>query len=165
VIQTCLISFALATVVLATGAHALTPLPPCNVEEGGMRVYDATPFGHSESGFVFESYHSLDTADGRIAGADGPVPALNQFIGIRITECRTGKFIAVNGAPGNNSAAPMLATEFLRTRAQQQDPFRFVDVKRAAKALFGKDGFTQMSVLRETEETCGCNVLFPGVWK
>ncbi|MFK7938969.1 MAG: hypothetical protein AB8B82_06290 [Roseovarius sp.] len=148
----------------ATGAQALTPLPPCDGQEGGMNVYGASMFGHAQSGFVFETYHSLDSADGIIAGADGPVDALNQFMGIRITQCRTGKFIAVKNAPAYRSIDPLLATEFLRNRTQREEPFRFVDVKRAATALYAKGGFSEVIILRETEETCACNVHYPGVW-
>lgn len=161
-----LISMGVLAVALSAGSgQALTPLPPCDGEEGGMMVSGADLFAYDGSGFIIESYTSPDSEDGVIGGGKGPVPELDSFHGLRVTECRSGKMVAVYGAVQYRDGDTMLATEFLRTRTQQKKPIKFVHVQRAAKALFGHDGYTRVLMLRETEETCACREYYPGLWK
>lgn len=154
-----------AATMSAASVQALTPLPPCDGEEGGMLVDTADLFGYDGSGFIIESYTSPTSADGVIGGGKGPVPQLDNFHGFRVTDCRSGRIVAVYGASQFSDGDTMLATEFLRTRVQQENPIKFADVQRAAKAVFGHDGYTRVVILRETEETCACGEYYPGMWK
>lgn len=156
----------LLAVATTTGsAQALTPMAPCDGPEGGMMVDSADFFGYDGSGFIIESYTSPTTEDGIIGGGKGPVPQLDNFHGFRVTDCRSGKIVAVYGASQFNDGQTMLATEFLRTRMQQQEPVKFTHVERAAKAVFGHDDYIRVVILRETEETCACGEYYPGLWK
>ena len=153
-----------ALVLVAGGAaQALTPLPPCDGPEGGMMVYGVDYFGHDRTGFVIEGYRNLD-AGNVIGGAKGPVEALNDFSGVRITDCRTGRMLAIHGVFPDVQDM-MTATEFLRGKVQAEKAIAMRDVEKAAKALWGKDGYVRLVKLRETEETCACGEYFPGVWK
>ena len=80
-IRTAVISLALA--LCAAQAQALTPLPPCDGNEGGMYVHSADLFGFDGSGFILEAYVNQTTEDGVIAGAKGPIPELDGFNGMR----------------------------------------------------------------------------------
>lgn len=148
---------AIALCLLAMPAVALTPLPPCETVESGMRVSDGQSFGYYGSGFVTEEYSNAVEAD---AGADGvfdqlpaPLPQLQGFYGYRVTDCKSGEFLAVDDF--GKSSEHLLATEFLRSKVQQEKPFTMADVRRAAAALYkGQD--IQMLTLRETEQTCAC---------
>lgn len=150
---------ALALCLLVTPAVALTPLPPCETVESGMRVSGANSFGFYGSGFATEEYINGLESD---AGADGvyddlpaPMPQLNGFYGYRIVDCATREFLAID-SPYGEEAAQLLATEFLRSKVQQQKPFSMADVKRAAQALYkGREDVTILT-LRETEQTCSC---------
>lgn len=150
-----ILSFALMLGLNTGAAVALTPIPPCmNEYESGMGVDDARTFGHAESGFIVEEYRYL----GDPAPADLP-KALTRFYGGRVVDCRSGKIVAVNHKDQEEINAALSATEFLRAAVQGEKRIRFNDVQRAAKAVFGED----VMVLRETEETCGCNAYFPGL--
>ena len=146
---------ALAVGLGATGAEALTPPLPClNEIEDGMGVDNVMTFGHSDSGFTVEDY----TFVGSQTSASLPA-ALTKFYGGRVVECRSGKIVAVNYQRGEAIQQSLSATEFLRAAVQGEKRIRFNDVQRAAKAVFGED----VMVLRETEETCGCNYYFPSL--
>ncbi|OWU83648.1 hypothetical protein ATO6_17455 [Oceanicola sp. 22II-s10i] len=158
------ITLALSLALVSGGAQALTPLPPCEIEEGGMRVSGASFFGYSESGFILEQYRNLDTADGIIGGAPGPIPALNNFNGVRITDCRSGGMVAIDGISWEADAT-LNATEFLRHKAQARKRFELAEVEQAARAVYGKSHGVRILRLRETEETCACNDHYPGLWQ
>lgn len=154
---------AVALSAVAIPVQALTPMPPCNRAEGGMRVANAEGFGHYKSGLVAEQYVNLEK-DGVIGAAPGPVPALDKFNGMRITECRSGRILALDGASWS-AMEQMVATEFLRQKVQAEKPLRLRDAEKAARALFGQDNYVRIIKLRETEETCACRDFFPGMWK
>lgn len=149
---------------LAVPAQALTPLPACDREERGMYVFGATDLGGYESGLLIEGYRNLNSADGVIAGADGPVPALNNFNGYRITDCRTGRAVGVHGDSVVQGEGKLLATEFLRNRAQRGDALPLRQVQRAADAIYGNDGYARVLRLRVKNETCACAEFYPGRW-
>ena len=160
------IAFGLAVLLAffgATGARALAPPPPCDGEESGMFVYGARYFGNADSGFVIEGYRNLDKGE-VTGGAPGPLPELDNFNGSRITECRSGHFVALHGAFGEIEKV-LGATEFLRAKMQGGKAFGIADVRKAARALYGNDAYVRMINLRETEETCACRDFFPGQWK
>lgn len=144
--------------LLGLPAVALSPLPPCDgVVESGMEVQGADSFGYYGSGFVSEEYFNATEDD---AGADNaydrlavPLPQLDGFYGYRVIDCKSGQFLAVGAI--ENEAAELLATEFLRSKAQQEKPFTFADVTRAAQALYKGQNVTILT-LRETEQTCSC---------
>ena len=159
-------TYALAFGLAVTGAgvSALTPAPVCDGAERGMLVYGAQAFGDGDSGLVIETYRNLDTADGRIAAADGPVPELNNFNGFRVTDCRSGRSVAVHGIGAGEGEAQMTATEFLRGDVQAGRKLSLKNVERAAKALYGKDGYARVLILRSKNETCACREIYPGAW-
>ncbi|WP_306736730.1 hypothetical protein [Marimonas arenosa] len=128
-----------------------------------MKVYDAWSFGYDDSGFVIEGYVNLDR-DGVIGGADGPVPALNDFNGMRITDCRTGRMLALDGVFPSDMDV-LTATEFLRAKVQGEKRFRLTDIEKAAEAVYGNKKYVRIIKLREIEETCACREYFPGLWK
>ena len=152
----------LVAAVAATSAHALS-VDACAGEESGMAVSNGRPFGFSESGYVVEDYRNLDR-DGIPAGEVGPIPVLNHFIGTRIIDCRTGRFLALDGVFDDPNLV-LTATEFLREKTQAEKAFSLSDVEQAARAVYHKDGSVRYLTLRETEETCACGEYFPGVWK
>ncbi len=119
-----------------------------------MGVHDATIFGHGGSGYIVEDYSFVGGQD-----LTNFPKALQRFRGGRVVECRTGKIVAVNYKRGEELHHALSATEFLRGAVQNSKSIRFNDVQRAAKAVFPED----VIVLRETEETCGCNAYFPGL--
>ncbi|TKW67432.1 MAG: hypothetical protein DI616_07250 [Paracoccus denitrificans] len=145
--------------LLALPAGALTPLPACDgVVESGMEVQGAASFGYYGSGFVSEEYYNAMEDD---AGADGvyddlavSVPQLDGFYGYRVMDCKSGQFLAIGAS--ENEAELLLATEFLRSKAQEEKPITFADVTRAAQALY-KGQNTKILTLRETEQTCSCD--------
>lgn len=153
----------LAMAIGAGSADALVPAQPCSGPEGGMVVDNAMMFD-PVGGFVYEYYGNLDSPDGVVGGADGPIPALNDFHGFRITECRSGRILAVSRFD-ETFGKTMLATEFLRNKARNDQPFTMGDVKSAAKAIFGGQPAVRFLDLRETEETCACRDFFPGMWR
>lgn len=141
---------AIALCLLAAPAVALTPLPPCEVVEGGMRVSNAEAFGYYGSGFVTEEYYqSMDE------GAAAVPPQLEGFFGYRLIDCNSREFLAVD-TPDRNEASQLLATEFLRNKVQQEKPFTMADVNRAVQALY-KGRNVNILTLRETEQTCSCD--------
>ncbi len=127
-----------------------------------MLVDNAAMFGPVD-GFVYEYYGNLDSPDGVVGGADGPLPELNDFHGFRITECRTGRFVAVSDFD-ETFGKTLLATEFLRHKAQNDQPFTMSDIMKAVHALYGNSPGVRILSLRETEETCACRDFFPGLW-
>ncbi|UYV35960.1 hypothetical protein N4R57_12985 [Rhodobacteraceae bacterium D3-12] len=148
---------------VAMPVQALSPLPPCGGVEGGMRISGAQDFGHYKSGLVVERYSNLDKGN-IVGGAPGPVPALNNFSGMRITDCRSGRMVALHGV-GLQVVQELSATEFLRSKVQGEKRVRLSDVEKAAKALYGQNNYVRIIKLRETEETCACREFFPGAWK
>ena len=144
-----------------TAAHALTPLPPCELEEGGMNVYGVTGLGDGGSGVVVEAYTNTVRLVGTVYEPQpGPVPALNGFSGVRAVHCASGQFVAFDdvGDP-YVSAQTLAATELLRAKVQAGKAVTFGDLKRAVTAVYGKP-----ITLRETEETCSCGTYYPGLW-
>ncbi|NHF74173.1 hypothetical protein [Paracoccus xiamenensis] len=150
---------ALALCLTAVSASALTPLPPCNGDiESGMRVSNAESFGYYGSGFATEDYANALEDD---AGADGvydyldvPVGDLARFSGYRVIDCKSGEFLAISHF-GEAGAQRLTATEFLRSKVQEEKPISLADVRRAAEALYkGLD--VAILTLRETEQTCSC---------
>ena len=156
------VAFGVALGMISGAAVALTPLPPCDGEESGMYVYGARYFGDEHSGFVIEGYRNLDK-DAVIGGAPGPLPELDNFNGSRIIECRSGHFVALHGAYGEIEKV-LGATEFLRGKIQNGKRFGIGHVRKAARAVYGKDSHVRMVNLRETDETCACGDFFPGMW-
>ena len=156
---------AACAVLFAGGAVALTPPPPCDREENGMMTHDVEYLGDETSGQTIETYLNKTTADGIVAGAPGPIPQLDNFNGVRVTDCRSGHFVAIHGVGQREAYAALTATEFLRPRLKAGKAVRVQDVRRAADALYGGEHYLRVLTLRETEETCGCNALYPGLWQ
>ena len=142
--------------LLALPAVALVPPPLCGgVIESGMEVQDAAPFGYYGSGFVSEKYsHATEDDAGGNDYLAVSVPQLRGFYGYRVIDCKSGQFLAIGA--GQDETEQLLATEFLRSKAQQKKPFTFADVTRAAQALYKGQGVTVLT-LRETEQTCSCD--------
>ena len=140
----------------ATAAPALTPLPPCEGTEAGMRT--GSLIAPEGTGLTFERYNVNIVSHGDLAEADAPpVPELGGFSGVRVTHCASGQMVAIAGEYSSEKAAAALgATEFLRKEVQAGRRISAGKMKQAAKAVYG-----QVLVLRETEETCGCNSYFP----
>lgn len=141
---------------------------PCmNTVESGMSIFNASGFGYQGSGFATELYsNALERdpgPDGRMDRLPTSIPELSGFDGYRVMDCRTGKFLAFRGMTpsernqvgSNGQAEQLLATEFLRDKHQNKQPFALSDVKRAAQALY-KGREVQILELRETEQTCAC---------
>lgn len=152
-----------ALVLCAQAAHAddyVAPMfEPCSSYiESNMKASDPSSFGYSKSGFVSETYENVlvePDADGSSYWLPAPVPQLAAFRGYRVMDCRSGKFLAI-GTVWRNEAAQLLATEFLRDKAQKEQPITLSDVKRAAQAIYkGRRDVTIME-LRETQKTCAC---------
>ena len=154
-------SMILLATLVGTAAQALTPLPPCEIEEGGMKVYGVTGLGDGGSGVVVEAYTNIvRLVDTVYTPQPGPVPALNGFSGVRAVHCASGQFVAFDDVGEPYLAAQTLAaTEFLRSKVQAGKPVTFGDLKRAVTAVYGKP-----ISLRETEETCSCATYYPGLW-
>lgn len=149
----------LLSVGVALPAAALTPPLPCDpVKEADMTVSDVQILGSTmNSGVTVEYYANATTLiDTVYVRRPGPVPELTDFAGVRVLACATGDFVAIPGASAGSVNSSLSATEFLRARVQSDKPLRFADVKKAAKAVYGK-----VIVLRESEQTCGCNTFFP----
>jgi len=144
----------------ATQVGALTPLPPCEGEEGGMVIGYLTSLDDMVvSGVVIESFRYTVRLEGTVYQPQpGPVAALNGFSGSRVTHCPTGRILAVPGVGASELSVALAATEFLRTKVKAGRPVSFAEVQRAARALYG----TVIS-LRETEQTCGCAAYYPDV--
>jgi hypothetical protein len=148
--------------ILAGGpALALVPLPPCEIEEGGMSVGQLTALGEGKSGVVLESYNNTVRLVGTVYEQQpGPVRALDDFYGVRATHCASGQFLAIKGSYSPDTVAAALgATEFLRANVKAGKAVGFSDLIQAVTAVYGKP-----ITLRETEETCGCQSYFPGLW-
>lgn len=144
----------------ALPVHALPPPLPCEGTEAGMSTYELTALDpEGKSGVVLERYQvgSAPGADGVYADLPGPVEALENFYGVRITHCASGIFHAVktDQRPGTVAAA-LAATEFLRGKIKAGQPVGRGDLAQAVRAVYG-----MQTRLRETEETCGCSVAFP----
>ncbi|WP_112308908.1 hypothetical protein [Pseudogemmobacter bohemicus] len=140
----------------ATGAQALTPLPPCGGVEAGMRT--EWPAVIAGTGIVVEEYRHNIVSHGTLAEADTPpVDALSGFDGLRVTHCASGHMVAVSGRRNSYEAADALAaTVFLRDAVTQEQTATAARMKQAVRAAFGKG-----IELREDAETCACNVYFP----
>ncbi len=146
------------SVAFAGQAVALTPLPPCQINEGGMTVGNVQPLGDEGSGVVLEMYFNIVLLEGTIfRPAPGPVPALDYFSGVRVTQCASATFLAINGQTDVGEVAAALgATEFLRSSLQGKRAVSLGDMKQAVRAVYGKT-----PLLRETGETCACSIYFP----
>ncbi|WP_299687165.1 hypothetical protein [uncultured Tateyamaria sp.] len=150
----------LSALLLVATSHmgaALTPLPPCHgVEEGEMRVGDTLKFARTSKSIVtLENYMDPfePQADGVYGHRNATIKALHDFNGVRLVDCATGRFLAINDQPELAVvSAALAATEFLRADVQADQPVTFNDVRRAAHALYSGD----VLELRETEVTCGC---------
>lgn len=143
--------------LLAAGsAQALTPLPPCGGVEAGMRT--GFPAQIAGTGIVVEEYRHNIVSHGDLAEADTPAAAaLSGFNGLRITDCASGRMVAVPGQGRSYDAADALATTtFLREAAARKQPATAARMKQAVKAVLGKG-----IELRENAETCACNTYFP----
>lgn len=142
-------------------AHALAPPPPCEGTEAGMSTYELTVLDpeHAASGVVLERYQvgSAPGPDDVYVDLPAPVGALEGFYGVRITHCASGIFHAVetDQRPGTVAAA-LAATEFLRAKVQDGRRVGRNELAQAVRAVYG-----QQTRLRETEETCGCSLVFP----
>jgi len=152
----------LLSMLTATAAQALTPLPPCEGMEAGMNTYGLYPLDPdtNASGVTIESYQvdnqPDDSPEGLYRDQPAPVAALDGFYGIRVTHCASGSFHAIDTRNGPSEvAAALAATEFLRTEVQAGKPVSRSDLASAVRAVFGK----QLR-LKETEETCGCSTYF-----
>ncbi|MDO5643527.1 MAG: hypothetical protein Q4G26_14230, partial [Paracoccus sp. (in: a-proteobacteria)] len=151
---------ALALSLLAVPAVADRPVPFCDgAVESGMSVWGAWPFGYIGSGFTSESYGQrmifMRQADGSDSLDYPPLAnaALEGFDGYRIVNCQTREFLAIDG--GRNEYTELLATEFLRSKAQKQQPFTLSDVRQAVEAI---DAVSDRRIipLQATEQTCAC---------
>lgn len=127
-----------------------------------MIVSQASDFGYAGSGFVVEHYTNLDK-DGIRGAADGPVAQLNGFDGMRITECRSGRIIALDRV-FHDGVDKLTVTEFLRGKVQAGKRFTMRGVETAAEAIYAKNDYVRIVKLRETEETCACREFVPGAW-
>jgi hypothetical protein len=153
----------LLSMLTATAAQALTPLPPCEGMEAGMDTYGLHPLDPdtNASGVTIEFYQvdtqPDDSAEGVYRDQPAPVAALDGFYGVRVTHCATGSFHAIDTRNGPGEVAAALgATEFLRGKVKAGQAVSRSDLAAAVRAVYGK------SVrLKETEETCGCSVYFP----
>ncbi|MEQ8898927.1 MAG: hypothetical protein RID23_17745 [Roseovarius sp.] len=159
------ISLGAVCALWAGAALALTPMPPCDGEENGMMTHDVEYLGDETSGFTIETYLNKTSADGIVAGAPGPIPQLDNFNGVRVTDCRSGHFVAIHGVGQREAYAALTATEFLRPRLKAGQAVRTQDVRRAADALYGGESYVRVLTLRETEETCACREFYPGHWQ
>ena len=130
---------------------------PCETVQSGMRVSNRAVFGYFDSGFMVEEYgnESKLNADGDYQNLSVSVPELDSFQGYRVIDCRSGEFLAIS-ASSVAAGQQLAATEFLRSKVQDEKPFTLADVRRAAKALYkGRD--VKILTLRETEQTCSCD--------
>lgn len=146
----------------ALPAQALTPPLPCEGTESGMSTYELSVLDPDwKTGVVLERYQvgSAPGEDGVYRDLPGPIGALEGFYGVRITHCASGIFHAVrtDQRPATVAAA-LAATEFLRAKVKAGQPVGRGELAQAVRAVYG----TQTR-LRETEETCGCSVAFPGL--
>lgn len=141
---------------IATGAQALTPLPPCSGVEAGMRT--EWPAVIAGTGIVVEEYRHNIVSHGTLAEADTPpVDALSGFNGLRVTHCASGRMVAVPGQRNSYDAAEALAaTTFLRDAVAKEQTATAARMKQAVRAALGKG-----IELREDAETCACNAYFP----
>jgi hypothetical protein len=153
----------MAGLLAGTQAVALTPLPPCHVNEAGMNVYDLRSFGRYEpaGGVTVENYQVEmrpdDTPEGVFREVPPPVPSLSGFFGVRVTHCASGTFFAVDTRDGPDSVVAALgATEFLRAKVQRGQAIGREELGTAVRAVY-RDAIR----LRETAETCGCSTYFP----
>lgn len=150
----------------ATAAAALSPVPPCDGVESNMGVYSANIFGFGDSGFLIEDYMETTVNVGPDANGNysssvvtPPVPQLAGFNGYRITDCRSGEFLAIGASRYENPEERLTATEFLREKVQDQRAFSLSDVRNAAQAIYrGQD--ILMITLRETDGTCACDQFY-----
>ncbi|MGL4236975.1 hypothetical protein [Tabrizicola sp.] len=153
----------IVSILTGTAAQALTPLPPCDGMEAGMNTYNlhALDPDTNASGVTVESYQvdtqPDDSPQGVYRDQPAPVPALDGFYGVRVTHCASGTFHAIEGGEDPFTvAAALAATEFLRPKVKAGQSVGRNELASAIRAVYGK----QLR-LKETEETCGCSVLFP----
>jgi hypothetical protein len=143
----------LAVVCTAQPSIAYDSSPCDGVVEQGMRVQELNHLGF-RSGFTIEQYWHVRTGQNP---PTAPVAALDKFFGVRIMECSTGRFIAIDGNPDAGEVdAALSSTEFLRGKVQSEQTFNYDDVRQAGEAVFG-----DLVLLRENEESCGCADLYP----
>lgn len=84
-------------------------------------------------------------------------PELAEFSGVRVTDCASGRFIAIDTyADSGEVASALYGTEFLRMPLEAGESVSFTDVESAAKAVFD-----HVFVLEETSETCSCFENYP----
>ena len=155
-----LIALTLAAISVVP-VSALAPPLPCEGIEANMVTGELYIFGpdNVSTGVVVERYfNATELRDNVYVSRPAPVPHLVEFYGVRVTYCPTGQFLAIDAQSPAEVDAALSATEFLRPRLQAGQPVRFDDLRRAANAVYGG-----AIVLRETEETCGCNMFFPEV--
>ncbi|MCB1342035.1 MAG: hypothetical protein KDK24_13415 [Pseudooceanicola sp.] len=148
---------ALCLVPLQGGA--MVPPPPCdNVSEANMWIRDPTFFGDwdAQTGVVIEGYsnktHVVDTV---YRNMPAPVPALQGFIGTRITFCDSGRILAVRDVDPDEAFPALSATEFLRDKLKANRKISYGDVMAAVTAVYGRP-----VELKETAQTCGCAAYF-----
>lgn len=150
--------FALGLISASPVAAIVMPVEAvCNGIEADMSVSWPYMFGYDGSGYVIENYEDFVYVDGggNTQRAER-LPLFDGFVGVRITQCSTGRFIAINGPKPRDAEPGLVATEFLREKIRNQRPISFANLQSAAEALYD-----EVHVLRDTEETCGCNLHFP----
>ncbi len=124
-----------------------------------MEVRDVQILGGYDalSGVIVESYWNKVEAKGGVYTArPAPVHELDDFRGVRVTICATGEFLAIRDVDPVEVSSALAATEFLRGAIKAGKQVNARQVQKAAKAVYGP-----VIHLRETEETCGCNIYFP----
>lgn len=148
--------------LLSAPAGALTPLPPCSsVSEANMWIGIPDILGdwEAQSGVVVESYYNKTAPKDTVyTPLPAPVKALENFSGMRVTHCASGKIMAVRDISGEQAVTALAATEFLRDKLKAHQKISYGDVKKAVVALYGKP-----IELMETAQTCGCANYFDGM--
>ena len=147
-------------ILAADGAFGFSPELVCeSAVESEMTLGNETDFGpRGGLGFFIEDYdYRLKGAEASLRlAAPPPVAALDDFSGVRITDCSTGQIIAISTYDGVDGVSDkLLATEFLRPKIRAGKAVAYRDVQRAAKTIYG-----EVLLLRENVETCVCNYFY-----
>ena len=162
-------AFCLTLGMTSVPVMALTPPMPCTGPASGPgaglgltedSMWIGPPQSIAGTGLVVEGYGNalLQTGDA-IYAAPAPIPELEDFHGIRVTHCASGEILAFRSSDSAGTVATAIAaTEFLRARVQAGKAATAGQMKRAVKALYGTP-----LVLRDAQETCGCNAYFPAL--
>jgi hypothetical protein len=156
-----------AALFAAAPVLAEEPPPICyNVVEAGMSVFAhqlleyglrPPPEASAGSGVVVENYWDAGHWQGGAAPARPSLPELQDFRGVRIVHCASGRFLAVkDGPPAHEAIIALASTEFLRPTLRAGGEPSWEDLRRAADALY-----PGAIAMRETAETCGCAEIFP----